>query len=249
MIINKHDDKYDLASELFKHKSESKYIKLNVSINTLANFILTGKFGFITDVCDKLENLIRHENDRATEWLDVSSSSDSGIKAITETIKSYHQEVLFVKYGQDIMQELILSCLIDVDESLQFHEKIFNEAINSNVYAINFIYAISNKRYADSQMKDLLSNKLLNNLNDFIDMLISFKNNLKEAKIHNDYLDKLGELISYNYSENICKDEKFNNKLSSLKINKEDRKLINKLIIAIDKNYYPIRREVNNSLF
>lgn len=245
MIINECDDKYDLALELFKHKNEGKYIELNVSTNTLANFILTGKFGFITDVCDKLENLIRHENDRVTEWLDTSS----GIKPITETIKSYHQEALFIKYGQGRMQELILSCLIDVDESLQFHEKIFNEAINGNAYAINFIYAISNKRYADSQMKDLLVNKLLNNLDDFVNMLVSFKNNLKEAKIHNDYLDKLGELISYNYSENICKDEKFNDKLSNLKISKEDRKLINKLMIAIDKNYYPIRREVNSNLF
>ena len=245
MIINKCDDKYDLALELFKHKSEGKYIELNVSTNTLANFILTGKFGFITDVCDKLENLIRHENDKVTEWLDTSSE----IKSITETIKSYHQEALFIKYGQGRMQELILSCLIDVDESLQFHEKIFNEAINGNVYAINFIYVTSNKRYANSQMKDLLVNKLLNNLDDFINMLVSFKNNLKEAKIHNDYLDKLGELISYNYSENICKDEKFNDKLSNLKISKEDRKLINKLMIAIDKNYYPIRREVNSNLF
>lgn len=227
-MINKKeiDNDFDLAKMIINNQKEINKVIINDEIFIYS--LLNGKFGFLTDVIDKIKCTLLNNNGILKDMFNSINVHDDQI-SINKLDNKLLAEQLADDTSLDLFGKQIIDRYFNSKENKNNCYELINAAINGNIYAINLLYIISCNSDYYMLIKAELSSKLNNDLSNYIQLFLSCNKNKFKAKID---LDDLFCKLTSPIKDDSTRD-KLISKLDELKLNKHDYKLSKMLICKL----------------
>lgn len=225
-MINKEEinNDFDLAKMIINNQKGISTTIINDEIFIYS--LLNGKFGFATDVIDKIKvYLLNDKNAIAYSFIELNRREFKDDYFNNKSIL----EKLLDDTSLDLFGKQIIDRYFNSKENKNNCYELINAAINGNIYAINLLYVISCNSDYYMLIKAELSSKLNNDLSNYIQLFLSCNKNKFKAKIDlDDLFCKLTSPIKDDSTRN-----KLISKLDELKLNEHDYRLSKMLICKL----------------
>lgn len=227
-MINKEEinNDFDLAEMIINNQKGIDVVKINDE--TFIYSLLNGKFGFAADVIDKIKCILLSSNGILKDIFNGVNVNDTQI-SMNKLDSKLLAEQLADDCSIDSFGKQIIDRYFNSIKNKDNCYELINAAIDGNIYAINFLYAISCNSNYYMLIKTELSDKLNNDLSNYIELFLSCNKNKFKAKID---LDDLFCKLTSPIKDDSTRD-KLINKLDELNLNEHDYRLSKILICKL----------------